>query len=258
MDALFGGIYPRVVHMAYGPTAVGKTTIAAYVPMAQIFKSLKGPSGRKNVPDRKKFFVIDGDGGFDFERAAQVFRGAGLDPDEVFEHLEYFQPTSFDEQHKTITQELEAKCKQGVDPILITADPLVAIYRGIILRTSLQYRMASIGGYTGKLDLQLAVIRKLAVKYNCPAWVTSWPGSNVGESMGAAKAETPVIGGRSFGFLPKVMIELRKPADHPTLRECYLYKHRSMPSGRSCYYNICDTGIEDVTPELLKEAGLEV
>jgi len=256
LDELFGGYYTRVVHEFYGPTKAGKTTLSSYVPIGRIYNSIVQSKG--SLPPKARFFVIDGDGGFDFERAEQVWKGLGIEnTEDVFDHLVYWQPTSFEEQHNIIAKELNKQIKEkSYQPLFIAADPLVAIYRGIILRTSHKYRMVTIGDYTGKLDLELITLRHIAVKYNIPVVVTSWPGSKAGEGMGAPPAEIPVIGGRAFGFMPKLMVELRIPKDGCLVREAFLYKHRSKPEGRSCYFKLTDAGIADVTEEDLKEIGV--
>jgi len=253
LDELFGGYYTRVVHEVYGPTKAGKTTLSAYVPIGQIYKTIMEKS--RSVPSKGRFFVVDGDGGFDFERAEQIWRGIGIEnPEDVFNRLSYWQPTEFKEQHNVITVDIKQEIKKkGYIPLFIAADPLIAIYRGIVLRTSHKFRMVTIGDYTGKLDLQLVTLRHLAVKYNIPVVVSSWPGSPAGQAMGGPKGETPVIGGRAFGFMPKLMVELRIPKDGSLVREAFLYKHRSKPEGRSCYFKLTENGVADVGEEDLKE-----
>lgn len=249
LDELFGGYYARVVHEVFGPTKAGKTTLSAYVPIGRIHLTL----GSK-LPPNGKFVMIDGDGGFDFERAEQVWKGMGItDPNEIFDKLEYYQPTEFKEQHDIITglnKEIKGK---GWRPLFVSADPLIAIYRGIVLRTSHQFRMVTIGDYTGKLDLQLVSLRRIAVTYNAPVVISSWPGSEAGAALKAPPKEIPVIGGRAFGFMPKVMLELRIPVDGVPIRECFLFKHRSKPDGTSCYFKLTESGIVDVDEADLQE-----
>jgi len=59
-------------------------------------------------------------------------------------------------------------------------------------------------------------------------------------------AEIPMIGGRAFGYLPKIIVELRIPNEGEPIREAYLFKARGMPAGKSVQFKLCDSGIEGV------------
>jgi RecA/RadA recombinase len=241
-DDLTGGLQ-SILTMIFGETASGKTTLAAYVPITRIFLELKQKIGE--IPESGKFIIIDGDGGFDFDRLRQVVETNGLSYDEVEKHLIYFEVTEFDEQHDLV-KNLPKKIEEGeIKPLLITFDPMTAIYRGIILRTDMKYRATAIGTYTGKLDLQLATLRHLSVIYDVPTIVTTWPSSPVGEAFGA-KGEFPFIGGRQMGFLPKMILKLSIPAEGSPEREIYLWKAKGLPSGRSTKFRLSDSGIESV------------
>lgn len=266
LDDLLGGGYEcRILTQFFGSTKAGKTTLAAYVPIGQIYKYYKEQKG--GLPPNHKFFIVDGDGGFDSERAWQVWRGIGLSEEDIKEverNLLYWQPTSFSEQHNIIITEIpniiepakkeNKKASQPVEPIyplLLVADPLIAEYRGHVLTTPRKFKMVVIGESTGKLDRQLIKLRSLAVRYNCPAIVTSWPGSMVGAAMKTEEgtppptAEQAMIGGRAFGFIPKTIVELQIPIKGLPLRKAVLYKHRSKPEGLHCTFRLTDTGISD-------------
>lgn len=266
LDDLLGGGYEcKILTEFYGPTKAGKTTLASYVPIGQIYKYYKEFKG--GLPPNHKFFLVDGDGGFDSDRAAQVWRGIGLTEEDIKiieKSLLYWQPTSFHEQHTIIMKEIpniiepsknKKKQEQAVPiyPLVLIADPLIAEYRGHVLTTPRQYKMVTIGESTGKLDRQLIKMRSLAVKYNCPAIVTSWPGSEAGQQMKTKNGQPPpkpeqdMIGGRAFGFLPKTIIELQIPFEGLPIRKAIINKHRSKPEGLSCQFRLTDKGVEPLT-----------
>jgi len=260
LDDLFGGYQTKVITQVYGPTKSGKTTLSAYVPIGRIYQQLKRALGDK-FPKNGRFFVVDGDGGFDFERAEQVWRGIGLSDDDVNdikERLIFWQPTTFKEQHEILASEGKKKPstiqrlikEDKLKPLLVCADPLTAIYRGIILRTSHKMRLVTIGDYTGKLDLQLVSLRGIAVKEDCPVTISSWDVSplsyvKIGDEE-PKPPEQPMIGGRAFGYIPKCIVELRILQEGSPVREAYLYKHRSRPEGKTAVFRLSDKGIEDL------------
>lgn len=218
-------------------------------------------------------------GGFDLERARQIWTNNGLDADEIQKHLYLKEFTGFAEHHNFITKELEGLIgAREWKPLLIVFDPMTAIYRGIILRTDMAHRASVIGSYTGKLDLQLSTLRHISVVYDCPAIVSSWPYSKMSPAMieaGLKKEtkelsklgivgaklekrlemrrkqmapETPCIGGRAFGFIPKIIVELRMIEEGSPEREAYLFKIRGGKSGGTVKFKISDKGIEGIEP----------
>lgn len=254
LDNLFGGFNKGVLHCFFGPTGSGKTTLAIYTPIANIYKAEKA-----NLTDKHKFFIIDGDGGFDIDRATDCWEANGLKANDIAKHLITWEPTEFSDQHKIFSGgkggalgELETMIsEEKCIPLLITADPMVAHYRGIVMRTDMSVRAMVLGNYTAKLDLQVSHMRQLAKSYNCPSIMTSWPASPVGAAMAkdGPGGEIPIIGGRAFGFFPKITVELRakrdKVTEQFTERTAILFKHRSRPVGTSCNYTITDKGVSD-------------
>jgi len=237
-DDLFGGYEPAVITEFFGQSGVGKTTMSAYVPIGMMFQSTPGD-----------MVVFDGDGGFDRERAMEIWKHMGLAPNEVIDRVHLFTPTEFEEQHSLIKGLDKFVDDSKMDLKLVVADAMTAIYRGIMLRTEPQFRMVRTGTYTGKLDLELAALRHVAVKRNCPVIVTTWSGSQVGHAMGG-DSECPMIGGRAFSFVPKVIVELRRSDELDNylprvVREAVVYKHRGMPPGRKCLFEIYDGGVRE-------------
>lgn len=277
LDALFGG-YQSTLTEFYGEQGTGKTTLSAYWPITRIAVELKEKFGE--IPEAGMFIMLDGDGGFDFDRAEQIWKENGLGPEEIKKHLYYKEFTAFKEHHNFITKELEDLIEiKKWKPLLVTFDPATAIYRGIVLRTDMVHRATTIGTYTGKLDLQLGNLRHLGVLYDCPIIVSSWPQSKISSAMMESqlrkeskelskmnivgkqllkrleerrrqmKPEIPIVGGRAFGFLPKIIVELRRIDEASPMREAYLFKARGLPSGRTAKFKLSDKGIEGVTKE---------
>jgi RecA/RadA recombinase len=245
LDELTGGIQ-SILTLIFGETASGKTTLAAYIPITRITLELKQKLGE--IPEEGKFIVIDGDGGFDSDRFKQILETNGISYSEVLKHLIYSEVTEFDKQHN-IVKELSGRIeKEGIKPLFIAFDPMTAIYRGIILRTDMKYRASVISTYTGKLDLQLSTLRHLSVVYDIPVIVTTWPSSPVGEAFGV-KSEIPFIGGRQMGFLPKMILKLSIVREGYPEREAYLWKSKTLTSGRKCYFKLSDKGIEELSEE---------
>ena len=242
LDDLTGGLQ-SILTMIFGQTASGKTTLAGYVPIVRISIELKQKIGE--IPEKGKFIIIDGDGGFDFDRLKQVIENNGLSYDEVVEHIDYTEVTEFDEQHNLVKALPKRIQEENIKPLLITFDPMTAIYRGIILRTDMRHRATVISTYTGKLDLQLSTLRHLSVVYDVPVIVTTWPSSPVGEAFGV-RGENPFIGGRQFGFLPKMILRLSIINEGSPERDVYLWKAKGLPSGRSVRIKLSDAGIESV------------
>jgi len=244
LDEVMGPIESGFITTIYGPSASGKTTMSAYIPSTCIVKELKLALGE--IPEPAKIIIMVTDAGFALERARQIWKLNGLDPDEVERHLVYKEFTEFSEQHDYIKGLEKTIIDEGWKPVLITLDPICAIYRGQVLRTDMKHRASVIGQLTGKMDLQMSILRRLAVIYDCPCFVTSWPPSPVGEALGGSPPESPMIGGRQTIFLSKIALELSIPVEGAPEREVLLVKHRSRSVGNKARFRLVDSGIEGV------------
>lgn len=239
IDDLVGTVKPGVLLEFYGYSATGKTTLAAHLPIAEI-------AGQNELPDNGVFVVFDVDEGFSYVRLRQILEKRGLDADAVTGRIWYYHPTSFKEQHEAarkLSKRLKDKKKV---PLLIVNDAMPAIYRQIILTTDMQHRAAVTGLYTGKLNLQINDMRRIAVKYECPLIVTTWKISPLGDAMGSAKPEFDGIGGRGFFYLPKIIIRLEAPGGvEKQGRIAVIAKHREKKSGQVGRFELCDEGVRD-------------
>jgi len=287
LDALTRGAgIEKALWLLYGKTGAGKTTLASYVPIVRVTKFFHETLGQ--LPEEGRFIVMDGDGGFALDRLTEICEANNIDFKDIREKLVHVEFTTFAEQHEFICgptrgkkveeeeeisgRELPAQIREtlkevskeglegwierkGVKPLLITFDPMTAVYRGIALRTPVDRRAAAMQPYLGKLDLQLATLRRLGVLFNCPVFVTTWPSSALGRAMReraekkgerTIEPELPFIGGRSFGFLPKQIWEIRMPDPESTVRVAAVWKSRTSPAGKTGRFALDDAGIVEV------------
>ena len=229
----------------FGPQGVGKTTLAGYVSMTEIYRQNK-------LEDNEVFVFVDGDGGYSFERAEQI---AGKDWSNIKDRLIYKEVVDFGMQHDLLAtgpggspSALEKELKDNeLKPALIVFDPMTAAYRGIVTRTDQTHKATTIQQYAGKLDLQLQSMRGMGVRNKCPIIVTTWPSSPVGAALakeGGTSNETPFVGGRAFGFYPKLIIELKPIKFGDGSRLAVLFKHRSRPVGTIAKFKLVDDGVQ--------------
>jgi len=256
LDELFGGYEAGgVIHLVYGVTMAGKTTLATYIPIMSISKYFYENIGK--LPSHSCFIVIDTDGGFSPQRLEQILKANNLPSDEILDRVLIYRPIEFSEQHTFITKELPDMIKsKNIKPLLISLDPAIAIYRHIVLTTPAQYLADTIRQYTGKLDAQLVVLRAIGSRFNSVVTVTSWTRSIVGKILGA-ESEVAMIGGREMGFLPKTILFLdiiKKSEEELTpYRIAVLYKHREKELGKQVIFKLSDRGVEDLTPDEMKK-----
>ena len=263
LDELLGGGYqPATLMQAYGRTGSSKTTLCAYLPCVSIYKKLKEEG---KLPEDGRFFVVDTDGGFDFGRFKQIAESHKVDYSDLSRRVAYFNPTTLSWQHfivaKAIPKMIGMKVRMTEDdkeklekmkiegkevkPLFVTVDPICLFYRNEVLSTPMKFRASRIGTLTGLLDEELIVLRKIAVDYSIPVCFSSWIVSPIAEAFGTAP-ESPMIGGRSLGFIPKIIIELRIPSPGLPIREAYLFKHRGRPEGLTAQFRLTDGGIADI------------
>ena len=246
LDNALGMIRGGTLTLFYGNAGTGKTTLASMVPIMRIIQEYGKPD------ENDVFIIIDTEGGFDVERFKQILHNNGIDFDEIKHNIEYYEVTEFDEQHSLIKNLPKMLKDEGKKPLLVSVDTITSIYRGIILRTPLKNRLATIGEYTGKIDLQVSYLRRIAVKYGIPVYITTWSSSRVGEQLTTKDnkepipPEAPFIGGRLLTFMPKVIAELRMPDRFSPVRQLILWKSRDRPAGLQATFKLCDAGIEGV------------
>tara|TARA_Y100000296_G_C5179814_1_gene262987 strand:- start:4304 stop:5191 length:888 start_codon:yes stop_codon:yes gene_type:complete len=248
LDEIIGGYRPKTIIEWYGKTTSGKTTLSSVMLIAQVYKHLKK---NKQLTDNTKFVIVDGDSGFDVDRALDVWEKLGIKGSEIDKHVERLEPVKFAEQHDFITKELSPMIKRKNWKLAaLSLDPMVAIYAGIIERTVPAMKMVTSQQYGGKLALQLQEARSIIVEHDAFCCVSSWPKSEAGAAFKETSTdndeESPVIGGRQMGLLPKVIVRLGVLDRAKGIRAAWTFKHRSLPAGRVCVFKMTDKGIQDV------------
>ena len=100
LDEIIGGYRPKTIIEFYGKTTSGKTTLSSVMLIAHVFKYLKK---QKKLEKNHKFVIVDGDSGFDVDRALDVWEKLGIKAEEIDDHIERLEPVAFAEQHDFIT-----------------------------------------------------------------------------------------------------------------------------------------------------------
>jgi len=282
VDGIIGGYPRKAVSLFWGDTGSLKTTFAGYIPIIRLFDEKKKD---------QVFVEVDLEGGFDFDRLYEMAASAGIDIDVLESRIMLFEPTTFDAQSTLINRQFlgldqtrgllspfdgEYKGKNEKDgteiwemrkkpliPSLISVDSIVWLAKLELGQAPRNLRPVKTGEYVNDIGIQLASLRSLAVRYDCPVTVTSWDSSSMkirekagddeegGPSgMGATK-EFPFLGGRNLAFIPKMNVMLVNPneSDDPDLRMVTVWKHRCKPRLRYVFVKVTNEGVIDVEQE---------
>lgn len=292
LDDLFGGFPRKAISLFWGSTGVLKTTVACYVPIIQTFDE---------KIEEQVFVVMDNEGGFDWDRLFDMAKHNGIDLDLLEERVKVFDISSFDEQksfickklfggrQKVFNQECDVKdCQRagqgseesyhyhmfnsifdegeelaGKIPSLIAIDSISWLAKTEVMTVPMRFRMGKMGEYTNEMGIQLALIRRVAIKYDCVATVTTWDGSKMGEALGGG-GEFPFLGGRSVAFIPKLNIFLSDPViseedkqieGWANLRQATVWKHRCMERFKTTFFVVDETGVRDPTEWIARMSG---
>ena len=214
LDKLTGGIEPACVTLVHGFAKSGKTTLAGYLAIVRIAaeKLKTGKFGENEI-----FLICDTDAGFSFVRLKQVAKAHGLDPDLIEDRIEYHTFESFEEQHQFIYGEkgkgklFEKLESWNKTPLLVTLDGATVIYRNIIEQIDMSHRMSGMQPYLGRIGAQAHTLLLTAKKYNCPAFITSYPASQAATAFGEGTQLSTIIGGRNLVEIPKTIVRLMFP-----------------------------------------------
>ena len=208
LDALLlGGVETNIITNIYGPSGAGKTnfTIQAIVSC---------------IKEGKKAVLIDTEGGFSTERFIQMYNKESLND------LFIYNAKTFFEQEQAI-KELEILIeKENIG--LIAIDSLVSLYR-------LHMHNDKIQEANQKLSVQLSVLSSIARKQNIPIIVTNQVYSDF------ETGELEIVGGDIPKYASKCLIKIEKKDG--IKRVATIIKHRSIPEGVSCEFDITQTGL---------------
>ncbi|MDO5852974.1 MAG: DNA repair and recombination protein RadB [Thermoplasmata archaeon] len=204
---LGGGIETGCVTLFYGEAGAGKTNVCL-----QAARAVAMQGG--------KVAYIDNEG-LSSERLGQVFEGSG----EAVKNLLISQVHSLEEQTDRI--EKTGKLAENGVVSLVVIDSLTMFYR---LRHDEPKARTE---FVKQTELLLEIARK----FDVAIIVTSQVYSNI------TSGRVEFLGGHALNHNAKTILRLEK-LDNGR-RKAVIVKHRSLPEGRSAYYRIVETGIED-------------
>lgn len=213
---LGGGIETGCVTLLYGEAGAGKTNVCLQ-------------AARQMASSGSKVAYIDTEG-LSYERLGQVFEGR----EEDLKSLLVFQVHDMEEQTDRVEKISKLAEMKAVSMVVI--DSLTMFYR-------LRYEDPR-----ARSDLirEIEMLQEIARKYDVAVVVTSQVYSNI--STGGVE----FLGGHALKHNAKTILRLEK-LDNGR-RKAVVVKHRSLPEGRSVYYRITQTGIEDVRSQHLAVA----
>lgn len=213
---LGGGIETGCVTLLYGEAGAGKTNVCLQ-------------AARQMASSGSKVAYIDTEG-LSYERLGQVFESR----EEDLKNLLVFQVHDMEEQTDRVEKISKLAEMKAVSMVVI--DSLTMFYR-------LRYEDSR-----ARSDLirEIEMLQEIARKYDVAVVVTSQVYSNI--NTGGVE----FLGGHALKHNAKTILRLEK-LDNGR-RKAVVVKHRSLPEGRSVYYRITQTGIEDVRSQHLAVA----
>lgn len=204
---LGGGIESGCVTMIYGEAGAGKTNVCLQV-------------ARNVAESGRKVIYLDTEG-LSKERLAQLFKGN----EDAIRNILISEVHSLEEQTDRI--EMASKIVSSGVSSLIIIDSLTMFYR--LRHDESKAR--------NEFVRQTEMLLEIARKYDVSVLITS----QVYSSLTSGRVE--FLGGHALNHNAKTILRLEK-LDNGR-RKAVIVKHRSLPEGRSTYYIITETGIED-------------
>ncbi len=210
IDQLIGGFETGVISTVYGAAGTGKTNVAM---LAAISVAKKG----------KKVIFIDTEGGFSIERCKQI-----CDDEKVMKNLEILKPTDFEEQKKIIREIRQVVEEKKIE--LVVVDSLTMLYRLDRPDNPQEINL--------ELTKQLSILSSLARKKDIAILVTNQVYSEFDK-----RDEVNMVGGDILKYWSKCILKLEKIGWN--LRKIQIIKHRSLPEGKSAFFEITDSGFKE-------------
>lgn len=205
---LGGGVEEGCVTLFYGEAGAGKTNVCL-----QAARAVAESGARVAYMDSE---------GLSAERISQVFSAK---PDAIRNVL-VFQVHSMEEQTDRI--EKIGKLAESGAVSMVVIDSLTMFYR-------LRHDEAKARSEFVK---QTEMLLEIARKHDKAIVVTSQVYSNI------SSGRVEFLGGHALSHNAKTIVRLEKLDGGR--RKAVIVKHRSLPEGRSAFYRITETGIEDV------------
>ncbi len=221
-NLLDGGLEKGIISTLYGPAGSGKSNIAML-------------SCANVVKQGEKVIFVDTESSFSSERMRQI----SDDWESLMKNVILLSPTNFEEQRKIFRQlgELVSAEKVG----LIVVDSIAMLYR--LQRGSDD----EIRTTNKELANQLAILSQVARKKGIPVLVTNQVYTDFERKDGFH-----MVGGDLLKYWSKCIVKLE---NIDGVRKASIFKHRSLPEGKSTYFEIVEAGLRHVQ-EPKKKFGL--
>ncbi|TGC10947.1 DNA repair and recombination protein RadB [Methanolobus halotolerans] len=206
---LEGGFETGIVTQIFGEAGSGKTNLCMQLAV-------------ECVKNGKKVIYIDTEA-ISPQRFKQI---AGENAKEIAREIIIFEPGSFEEQYASV-KEIEKLISDRIG--LIIVDSATAFYR-----FELDQEESSIRSRR-ELANQIGFLHGVARKHKLAVVITNQVYSDV--VTGTLKP----IGGSGIEHISKSIIQLEKTGEGT--RRAKLWKHRSIPEGKSCEFRVTSEGI---------------
>lgn len=208
-DLLEGGIETGIVTQVFGEAGSGKTNLCMQLAV-------------ECVKSGKKAIFIDTEA-ISPQRFRQI---AGENAKDIARDIIIFEPSNFEEQYAAI-RETEKLISDRIG--LIIVDSATAFYRFELDNDESGIRSRR------ELANQIGFLHGVARKYKLPVLITNQVYSDI------ATGKLRPIGGSSIEHISKTIIQFEKTGEGT--RRAKLWKHRSLPEGRTCDFTITAEGL---------------
>jgi DNA repair protein RadB len=214
LDVLLdGGLERGIITTLFGPAGSGKSNIAMLAALS--------------VADRgKKVVFVDTENSLSAERIKQL-RPQGYKS--IIKNMIVLEPTNFEEQKEFFGQLRQIMAVEK--PEIIIVDSIAMLYR---LQLGSE---AEIHTTNQEMAHQLAILSELARKRNIPVLVTNQVYSDFDTK------DVKMVGGDLLKYWSKCILKLDVLNG---VRRASIWKHRSMPTGKEAYFDIHDSGLNEV------------
>ncbi len=208
-EMLEGGFEAGVVTQIFGEAGSGKTNICLQLAV-------------ECVKQGKKAIYIDTEA-ISPHRFKQI---AGENAKEIAQHIIIFEPHNFEEQYAA-TNEIEKLISDKIG--IIVVDSATAFYRFELDQEDSSIRTRR------ELSNQIGFLHGIARKYNIIVVITNQVYSDV------VTGKMKPIGGSGIEHISKTIVQFEKTGEGS--RRAKLWKHRSIPEGRTCEFTITSEGV---------------
>lgn len=223
LDSLLGGGLERgIITTLFGPAGSGKSNIAM---LSAVSVADKG----------KKVIFIDTENSLSAERIKQLRPQSYTT---IMKNLIVLEPTNFEEQKKFFSKLRELAGAEKPDMIVV--DSIAMLYR-LQLGSEAEIHVTN-----RDMAHQLAILSEIARKRNIPILVTNQVYADFDTK------DVKMVGGDLLKYSSKCILKLDLIDG---VRKASIWKHRSSPTGKEVYFDICDAGLNE-TPKPKKRFSL--